>query len=138
MVDIIQKDDRPVTVEWVLGQSIRLSAPHLTDEQAEFLARVVIAEQEKLQPFLETMIPGSELQQKYGDWGIQLEGPDGGVGAIRGPKQAGESKHASAVLEHTQVLAVVTSPLVRGVLRAFGFKYHFIQAKSGSSQLIIH
>lgn len=122
----------------VLGQSIRLSAPHLTDEQAEHIAKHVIVEQEKLQEFLERMIPGSPAQLAHPDWGVQIFGPDGGEGIFRGPKHPGGCDYPQAPLEHVQVLSLVTSPLARGVLRAFGFKYHFVEAKSRDTKLIIH
>jgi hypothetical protein len=137
--DIIknQPADEEYTIEGALAAAIMQSAPHLTAGPALHIANFVMQEQEQLQAFLGLQSPDNPACREYADWVVQLEGPDGGKGSFHGPKQPGSSKDPMAVLAHIGVLGVVTSPLLRGVLRAYGFKYHFAQMRGKDQKIVI-
>ena len=114
--------------EGLIGM-LSVLAPHVPEQKLWQLAEYVLLEQEKLVTEFLPLIGDEEKLKSRPVWGVKLTGPDGGQGHVLGfkhPKLC--ASDGTLILGHIQVLSLVTSPIVRAVLRAYGFEYSFVEA----------
>lgn len=113
----------------LVAQTLLGFAPHLTEEQALMVSEFVLREQEKLAEVLHAATHPPSIE-KYPFWGMLLKGPDGGEGTIVAPKPGVQTGDLRDSLELATMVGMVTTPLVRALLRAHGFNYSFQQYKT--------
>lgn len=112
----------------VVAETLRTLAAHLTPELAHTIAAQAMAEQTGLAPVLQDLAPGSPNMEAHPILVMRVIDPQGNVGTIQAPKSLSREHTLSEAAMLGHMLAMVTSPIARGLLYAYGYRLEFGQA----------
>lgn len=115
--------------------SIAAFARHLPEHKVVELAGIMLREQAQLNGFLSDAVDPEKIKLNP-VWGIKVIGSDGAIGQVLGPKLP-PSNDLQEITKHVMALALVTSPLPRAILRAYGCNYEFVQGSDPDKSNII-
>ena len=124
----------------ITAKVVRGFAPHITVEQSIELAEQAILEGQQLAPMLDDAVPGSPGLAMAPRWGYSVKNMmsvEQTEGRVIAPKQLDENSSMEDVVRHAQTLALATSIVGRAVLRAWGYKLEFFQAKPAKEGKIL-
>lgn len=128
-----------VPVEEVVAKTISAFAPFLNEEQAIQMALACLHENVALNQVFKdaTELPAREA---CSHWGFQILSPKGSIGVMTAPKDimsAAEAQDPEGIVRAAYIIAFLTSPIARGILRAYGLDVKFHQVKSTPKPLIV-
>lgn len=114
-------------------------APHLNETQCSLLVDVVLKEQSIIANTVYRDVLDPERQKQYPYWGMKIEDITGGKGEIAALKKPSLCKgNLVEILRFAELYAFVQTPILRMLLRAYGFKYQFIQAPEPAPKVTLH
>lgn len=113
---------------------LKAFAPHLTDEQALGLAFNAVAETTHLEQVVTDALDQARRLENPG-WGFVVKAPPGAPGGLTEgvivvAKRFADCRDLNESLHFITIIATLTSPLARSLLRAFGYDYHYVQSRN--------
>lgn len=116
----------------VLGQLAGMIAPFCPnlDEAALLqLAAEGLAEQQEIhEKVMPTFMAGTEAVTRYPTIRVSVQAPNGVSGTVAGPKRLEGVDDPQPAITQALLVALMLTPSVRAVLKAWGFKYSFEQS----------
>jgi len=111
----------------MVAETLQALAPHLTPEIVQTIALQVMGEQAALAPVLQDLMPGNPTMEAHPILVMRLIDGLNNIGTITAPKTLARPHTLSEAAMLGHMLAMVTSPVARGFLYAYGYRLEFGQ-----------
>lgn len=110
----------------IMRETLHALAPHLAPDMVDMLVQQTLHEQAMLGRVIEDALPTSESAKKYPFWGYRIVNARGESGVVRIPKDLA-SLDMQQIAHAAALVGLLTSPVARGVLYAYGYRLEFAQ-----------
>jgi hypothetical protein len=111
----------------MVADTLAALAPHLTPEIVQTIALQVMGEQAQLAPVLHDLILGNPNMELHPILAMRLIDGQNNIGTITAPKTLARPHTLSEAAMLGHMLAMVTSPIARAFLYAYGYRLEFGQ-----------